>query len=107
MANPQSARIYIIHGRVQGVGFRYFVERAARELDLAGYVKNRADSTVEVYAEGGREQLDRLEQHLWAGPSFSRVDHVERRDEGPDERRRADHETTSERRIESGFRIEY
>jgi acylphosphatase len=91
--------MYIVHGRVQGVGFRYFVERAARELDLAGYVKNRADSTVEVYAVGGPEQLDRLEKHLWAGPSFSRVDSVERRE--------TDHEPMSERRIAPGFRIEY
>ena len=91
--------MYIVHGRVQGVGFRYFVERAARDLGLAGYVKNRADSTVEVYAVGGREPLDRLEQYLWAGPSFARVDSVERRE--------TDQEPTPDHRSDSGFRIEY
>ncbi len=93
MSNAQSARMYVVHGRVQGVGFRYFVQRVARELALAGYVKNRADSTVEVYAMGALGVLDRLEQKLRAGPSFSRVDHVERRE--------AEHEPVS------GFRIEY
>jgi len=52
-----SARTYVVHGRVQGVGFRYFVERVARQLGLDGYVKNRADGTVEVYASGRAEQL--------------------------------------------------
>ena len=93
MPDSISATVYIVHGRVQGVGFRYFVEQVARELHLAGYVKNRADSTLEVYAVGGSEQLERLEKRLWDGPSFSRVDRVERRE--------ADH------RPVQGFTIEY
>ena len=83
MPDSQSARIYVVCGRVQGVGFRYFVERAALGLGLTGYVKNRTDTTVEIYAAGSPGQLDELERHLWSGPSFSRVDHVEGRQADP------------------------
>src|SRR3970040_20488 len=47
-------------GRVQGVGFRYFTERVAEEIGLAGYVMNRSDGSVEVMAEGGRSHLEQL-----------------------------------------------
>ena len=47
-----SARRYFVRGRVQGVGFRYFVERAAAELKLTGYTRNLDDGRVEVYAAG-------------------------------------------------------
>lgn len=87
------ARRYFVHGRVQGVGFRYFVERAARELDLDGYVKNRADGSVEVYASGPPERLDDLHQQLRAGPSMSRVERVEEHPAEPGGRK--------------GFRVEF
>ena len=90
---PSSARRYVVHGRVQGVGFRYFVERAARELDLDGYVKNRADGTVEVYASGRLDNLKHFRQRLLSGPSMAQVDHVE------------EHETEAGKR--TGFRVEY
>jgi acylphosphatase len=50
----------VVHGRVQGVGFRYFVQRAAAPLGLVGTVRNLRDGTVEIVAEGTREALDQL-----------------------------------------------
>jgi len=72
------ARRYFVEGRVQGVGFRYFVEDAARELGLAGYTRNLADGRVEVYAIGPAEALDELEGRLWRGPRMAWVRRVER-----------------------------
>ncbi len=67
----------VVQGDVQGVGFRDFVERRARELGLQGSVRNRRDGTVEVVAEGSREALDRLCQRLREGPRMASVDRVE------------------------------
>ena len=75
--NTEQARRYVVRGRVQGVGFRYFVEDCARRLGLAGYVKNRFDGTVEVYAMGDSSQLAALKKQLWTGPRFGRVENVE------------------------------
>lgn len=72
------ARRYYVEGRVQGVGFRYFVEEAAHELGLAGYTRNLADGRVEVYAIGPKEALDELEGRLWRGPRMAQVRRVER-----------------------------
>jgi len=69
---------YVVQGRVQGVGYRYFVLRHAEELGLAGYAKNQADGTVEVVAEGADEALKQLEERLNEGPSFAHVSGVER-----------------------------
>jgi acylphosphatase len=69
---------YVVQGRVQGVGYRYFVLRHAEELGIAGYAKNQADGTVEVVAEGADEALKQLEQRLNEGPSFAHVSGVER-----------------------------
>ena len=66
----------IVHGRVQGVFFRDFVSRQAKKLDLAGYVRNLYDGTVEVLAEGERRQLDELIGYLNIGPSAARVEKV-------------------------------
>ena len=63
----------VIHGRVQGVGFRYFVVRRAAELGLAGWVRNRADGAVEVEAEGGRDALETLVEAARRGPQGARV----------------------------------
>ena len=65
---------------MQGVGFRYFVERAANSLQLRGYVQNRDDGTVEVYATGRTEQLSDLAGLLWKGPPFSEVRGVDEQD---------------------------
>jgi acylphosphatase len=69
---------YVVQGRVQGVGYRYFVLRHAEELGLAGYAKNQADGTVEVVAEGADSALQMLEERLNEGPSFAHVSRVER-----------------------------
>jgi len=71
------ARQFLVRGRVQGVGFRWFVEREAHILGIAGWVRNNADSSVEVLAMGTRDQLSALKSQLRRGPRASRVDQVE------------------------------
>ena len=79
-------RRYQVFGDVQGVGFRAFVWREARRIDLAGWVRNRFDGSVEVLAEGSPQELDRLAAILAAGTRRSRVERVESRAEvGGDE----------------------
>ncbi len=68
---------YIVRGRVQGVGFRWFVEREAHQLGIAGWVRNNHDGSVEVLAQGTREQLSGLHSRLRQGPRAARVDSVE------------------------------
>ena len=68
-----------VHGRVQGVGFRWFVTRAARRLDLSGWVENRLDGTVTVVAEGQSAALDELARQLAVGPPGSFVERVDQR----------------------------
>ena len=67
----------IIHGRVQGVYYRAFARRRAATLGLTGYAHNLPDGTVEVHAEGEKEQLQRLIGHLENGPPAARVNKVE------------------------------
>jgi acylphosphatase len=67
----------LVHGRVQGVGFRTFVVREAQALGLAGTVRNRPDGTVEVEAEGGADALDQLVLAVRRGPVGARVERVE------------------------------
>jgi acylphosphatase len=67
----------VVHGDVQGVGFRYFVQRRAEEMGLAGWVKNRPDGSVEVVAEGSRAALGRLLELLSKGPGLADVDRVD------------------------------
>lgn len=74
---PEEARRYVVKGRVQGVGFRWFVEREANQLGLRGWVRNNLDGAVEVLAVGTREQLSVLRRKLQEGPRASRVDTVE------------------------------
>lgn len=71
------ARRFLVRGRVQGVGFRWFVEREARILGVAGWVRNNADGAVEVLAQGTREQLSGLRDRLQQGPRAARVDYVD------------------------------
>jgi acylphosphatase len=79
------ARRYIVRGRVQGVGFRWFVEREARQLGLVGWVRNNEDATVELMAAGTAEQLADLRRRLEDGPRASRVDAVDEFDASPEE----------------------
>ena len=69
---------YLVTGRVQGVGYRYFVLREAERLGLAGFARNLPDGRVEVVAEGTEEVLGQLEARLRAGPSFASVAAVDR-----------------------------
>jgi acylphosphatase len=71
------ARRFLVRGRVQGVGYRWFVEREAHILGIAGWVRNNADSSVEVLAMGTREQLSGLRSRLQEGPRAARVDDVQ------------------------------
>jgi acylphosphatase len=69
----------VVHGDVQGVGFRYFLMREAQRLGLHGWVRNRDDGTVEFVAEGERADLERLRQAAERGPRTARVDSVDGR----------------------------
>ena len=73
---PLQARRYRISGTVQGVGFRYFVSRMARQLGIAGYAKNLRDGRVEVYAIGTPEKLAMLRKELQRGPRSAVVSDV-------------------------------
>jgi acylphosphatase len=68
------ARVY---GQVQGVGYRFYARQAARRLNLQGYVRNCADRTVEVVAEGDRQALEQLLGQLKQGPSAATVERVQ------------------------------
>lgn len=71
------AKRYIVRGRVQGVGFRWFVDHEARQLGLTGWVRNNFDGSVEVLASGSEEQLTALRHKLQRGPRAARVDEVQ------------------------------
>jgi len=71
-----NAKRFFVSGTVQGVGYRYFVERAARHLNLAGYVRNLLDGRVEAYAIGDADALATLRTSLERGPRGSAVSGV-------------------------------
>ena len=76
MADKASIKV-LVHGRVQGVYFRDFTCRKAAEFDLSGYVKNLSDGrSVEVFAEGEKESLEKLVSHLKIGPPGAAVEEV-------------------------------
>ncbi len=76
-------RRYLLIGRVQGVGFRYYVSGKARELGVQGWVRNLADGRVECCAEALPEVLELFEQHLRTGPRWGRVESVETEELSP------------------------
>ncbi len=76
-------RRYVITGRVQGVGFRFFVEREAAREGIHGWVRNLPGGGVEISAEGEAEALQRFEWHVRQGPPAARVDGVEVEDVPP------------------------
>ena len=76
LVNP-IAKKFVVRGRVQGVGFRWFVQREAEMLGVSGWVRNSFDGAVEVLASGSAEQLAALAAKLRAGPRAARVDAVE------------------------------
>ncbi len=74
---------YLVRGRVQGVGYRYFVLRQADAFGVTGFARNRADGSVEVVAEGHRDDIEALLEALHSGPPGALVSRVEIRPELP------------------------
>ncbi|MGH9488502.1 MAG: acylphosphatase [Terriglobales bacterium] len=74
-----AAARFEVFGRVQGVGFRFFAQRQAQTLRLRGWVRNRDDTAVEVYAEGSEHALDEFERELRRGPATASVSRLVRR----------------------------
>lgn len=70
----------IVHGRVQGVGFRYAAANEARRLGLRGWVQNQPDGSVQVVCEGPRAAVERYREWLRTGPRPARVDRVDARE---------------------------
>jgi len=67
---------FVVRGRVQGVGFRWWVRLRAQELGLRGWVRNTPNGSVEIVVRGDGAALDRFETDLWEGPTSARVDEV-------------------------------
>ena len=80
------ARRYLIGGRVQGVGFRYFTEEAAAREGLHGWVRNLPDGRVEIDVEGEAEAMERFERNVSHGPPGARVSDVHVDDTVPQRR---------------------
>ncbi|MGH7299877.1 MAG: acylphosphatase [Candidatus Rokuibacteriota bacterium] len=72
----RSAAEIVVEGRVQGVGYRDFVQRKAASLGLAGYVMNLKDGKVRVRVEGGRDLIEELMHDLGKGPPLAQVEHL-------------------------------
>jgi acylphosphatase len=77
------ARRYLVMGRVQGVGFRFFAETVALREGIHGWVRNLPTGAVEASAEGDAEAVERFERAIRHGPTGARVDHVEVEDVVP------------------------
>jgi len=80
------AKKFVISGRVQGVGYRFFAERWAEQLGISGYVKNLWDGAVEVYAIGDEASLEQFKIRLAEGPRSARVTGVSETEEAVDRR---------------------
>jgi acylphosphatase len=83
---------FVVRGRVQGVGFRWFVMREARHLGVLGFVSNLPDGSVEVVAQGSAEMVGALGRALARGPALARVEGVEKQE--------LSHETTAYKSFE-------
>jgi acylphosphatase len=83
---PLAARRYTVSGRVQGVGFRNFVEHVAGKIGITGFVRNRRDGSVEVYAIGQPDQLQSLRVALEKGPMIAHVSGVSEAQDSVDNR---------------------
>jgi acylphosphatase len=82
-STPEARLHATVHGRVQGVNFRYYTVRTAQSLDLVGWVANRWDGSVETVAEGSREALNEFEAFLHRGSPSAFVQQVDVRWEAP------------------------
>jgi acylphosphatase len=85
-AKKRIAKKFMISGRVQGVGFRFFAERWANQLGISGYVKNLWDGSVETYAIGDPAPLEEFKLRLTEGPRSAHVTSVSESDEQVDRR---------------------
>lgn len=77
MEEMNVARKFIISGMVQGVGYRFFAQRAAARHQVTGYVKNLEDGRVESLAEGAEKSVEGFKHDLTAGPQYSNIEHIE------------------------------
>ncbi|MGB7404395.1 MAG: acylphosphatase [Pacificimonas sp.] len=77
MRVPTTSKRFRVHGKVQGVWYRGWTVDTANALDLAGWVRNRRDGTVEILASGPPDKVDALAAKLKTGPEAARVDRVE------------------------------
>lgn len=77
MINRTVARKFLIRGDVQGVGYRFFAQRAAARHQVVGYVRNMSDGSVESLAEGTAASVEAFKHDLTAGPQFAAVSQVE------------------------------
>jgi acylphosphatase len=84
VTEPKLARKYLISGTVQGVGYRYFAQRAAAKIKVGGYAKNLNDGRVEVFVMGSPQQLREMRTLLERGPRFSSVTEVREEVASPD-----------------------
>ena len=73
----ETATSYVVEGRVQGVGFRYWAQRQARQLDVAGWVRNRPDGSVELVVQGPSRAVESMFDSLWHGPRLANVSGVQ------------------------------
>lgn len=73
----KTGRKFLISGEVQGVGYRFFAQRAAARHQVAGYVRNLPDGRVEALAEGALENVEAFKHDLATGPTFAQVENVE------------------------------
>jgi acylphosphatase len=76
---------FLVSGRVQGVGFRYFARRMATRLGISGWVRNLPDGAVEVVADGSPDALARFQEELRSGPTLAVVERVRATDSDPTE----------------------
>lgn len=77
LTQGESRKAFLVEGRVQGVGFRWWTKRTADELGLGGTVRNRRDGRVELHAAGSRKALEELARRLRRGPPAARVEGVQ------------------------------
>lgn len=89
MTEKLQAKLFLVSGMVQGVGYRYFAQRVADQLGISGYAKNLQDGRVEVYAIGRADSLESLRAALARGPHSADVESVDV-DDRPIEKRYLD-----------------
>jgi acylphosphatase len=86
VTDTRQAKLFLVSGMVQGVGYRYFAQRVAHQLGIHGYAKNLSDGRVEVYAVGRPDALESFRKSLERGPKFAEVSSVEAEDRPIDQR---------------------